>query len=966
MLNQSNTTYSISNFASFFARNVQYLDLSIQESGLKFVNNDQSNFLKFIEILSPVTIKSGFLWDTLIFKITFGEIKYCGVRKTDSLQLGAIINQRLLNYTKKYLIQIESIITQAVSDAKKLFTSNRYIRHADAQHWFSTYGHLSATSKQKNLMQMLSTEGKNSFEEIKLLISDGYSHIDKINQTFVSKQLSLYKSFFDQVETNSLTQQQRKACVTDEKYNLVLAGAGTGKTSTMIGRAGYLIKAGLASPNEILMLAYAHKAADEMHARIKDKLSINNFTAKTFHSLGLQIIGQVEGVKPSIHEMATNEHLRTKFVENQFQQLLKNEDYQALLIHYFANLLHPYKSQHTFKSLGEYTAYILDNDIRTLQGEQVKSYEECEIANFLYRQGVKYQYEPKYKIDTRGPDYKQYQPDFYLTDYDIYIEHFAVDQNNRTPPFIDQAKYLKGMAWKRDLHQQHQTKLIETYSYYKQQGRLTEVLNDKLTEAGVTYAPLPANLLLTNLNAQGQVSKFSKLIAEILTLFKSVGLTIGELAIKFKSSKDWVRIEATIQLFKPIYKAYQQELQSTNNIDFDDMIIRAIEYVESGRYQSPFLYLLVDEFQDISDNRARLLKALIAQQAHASLFCVGDDWQSIYRFSGSDVSLTKNFEANFGTTATSILDKTFRFNNKIGEVASRFITQNPDQIKKLIQSHTLIDTNTISIIKTNKSEIGLDAALNAISLKTANTTSIFLLGRFSFNQPKNLSVLKKKFSKFKIDFMTVHSSKGKEADYVIVLDLIKGNHGFPSEKTSHPLLELLLPKVESYKFAEERRLFYVALTRARHHVYLITDANKPSSFIRELMEHKYPISTDEFKGDGFQEEIADILCPACTTGFLIARDGPHSNFHGCSNYPICNYTQNACKWCGSGLYAKVNLNICKNTRCDYKEPICPDCGGSLILRKGPHGQFWGCTNYRKDDEFSCNYKEKFIKLKSAQ
>lgn len=286
--------------------------------------------------------------------------------------------------------------------------------------------------------------------------------------------------------------------------------------------------------------------------------------------------------------MATDERVRTKFIDNQFQHLLQNKDYQALLIHYFANLIYPYKSQYEFKSLGEYTAYILENDIRTLQGELVKSYEECEIANFLYRQGVEYQYEAKYKIDTRTPDYKQYQPDFYLTDYDIYIEHFAVDQQNKTPPFINQTIYLQGMTWKRALHQQHQTKLIETYSYYKQQERLSEALDEKLTAAGVKYKPLPANQLLANLNSQGQFSEFSKLMSSILALFKSACLTLQELSAKFSVSENKARAEATIQLFEPIYNAYQTELKNTNSIDFDDMIARAIEYIETGRYQSPF------------------------------------------------------------------------------------------------------------------------------------------------------------------------------------------------------------------------------------------------------------------------------------------------------------------------------------------------------------------------------------------
>lgn len=957
---QFKTSYSISSFAKKLAQNNFYHTLKIHFNYIELSGNLESLTINTLSVTTSVKVNSGWFWDSLVFSSLEGETIFGGVDKNISSNLCKTINHQIKAYIKQRLMESESMLVKAATSAQKLLNNQLYIKHADAVIWFTNFEQLLIDLKYKKITKSLSENRKKELAIVNPLFEKGYSHIDELNKNFIAKQLLKYDTFFNQIEANPLTQQQRKACIIDEKYNLVLAGAGTGKTSTMVGRAGYLIQSGLAKPEDILMLAYAKKAAEEMDERIRQKLSIQNLTVKTFHSLGLEIIGKVEGNKPSIHEMATDEKVRTKFIDNQFEQLRKNADYQSLLIHYFANLIYPFKSQFEFKNLNEYTAYILENDIRTLQGEQVKSYEECEIANFLYRQGVKYQYEAKYKIDTRTPDFKQYQPDFYLPDYDIYIEHFAVDQQDRTPPFIDQSKYLAGMRWKRELHKKNQSTLLETYSYYKQQAVLTEKLESKLLAAGVTFSPLPANQLLEKLNSQGQVSEFSKLIAAILALFKSAGLSLQELSTKFANGENNARAQATIQLFEPIYDAYQYELKSTNSIDFDDMIARAIEYIESNRYQSPYLYILVDEFQDISVSRARLLKALMAQQANASLFCVGDDWQAIYRFTGSDVSLTKDFEAHFGYTATSILDKTFRFNNKIGEVAARFITENPSQIQKLIQSNTQVSTSAVSLIKTSNNEIGLDAALNAISKKTSKTASVLLLGRFSFNVPKNISTLKKQYANLNITFMTAHGSKGKEADYVIVLGLIKGKHGFPSEKITNPLLELLQPKSENFKNAEERRLFYVALTRARHHVYLMTDASKPSSFVVELIENDYPILTDEFKGNHFQDTIAQH-CPSCHTGFLTARDG-YSSFFGCSNYPVCKHTENACKWCGSNLITKGKLRYCENTRCDFKEPICPLCEGSLSLKSGDYGQFWGCSNYRKNSEISCRYKTKFIDL----
>ena len=710
------------------------------------------------------------------------------------------------------------------------------------------------------------------------------------------------------------------------------------------------------------MLAFARKAAEEMDGRIQTQLGINNLTAKTFHSLGKHIITKVEGVVPSINKMAEDERLRAHFVDEQIQRLLEDELYKSRLVTYFLRFCHPYKSAFNFKSLGEYNNYILENDLRTLQGELVKSYEECEIANCLFRQGIRYEYEANYPINTAGPDYRAYQPDFYLPEYGIYIEHFAVNEKNQTPPFIDQQSYLDGMAWKRALHQKHQTPLIETYSYLKHQGILTKALEDKLRQAGVKFKPLANNKLLIKLNQLGRVSEFSQLLAGVLALFKAACLTLKSLVALAKQHEDHERMQAAAFLFEPIYEVYQQHLRDTNTIDFEDMIVRAIEYVETGRYQSPYRHLLVDEFQDISASRARLVKALLAQNPDNSLFCVGDDWQSIYRFAGSDVSITKEFETHFGYTATSVLDKTFRFNNKIGAVASRFVMQNSTQIAKKIQSHNIVEHAAVSLIKTPRDLVGLNAALSAINAKTDVNASVLILARFNFRKP-DLSALTRQYPKLKLQFMTVHASKGKEADYVIVLGLEKGKQGFPAEKATHPLLELLLPKAEAFAHAEERRLFYVALTRAKQHVYLVSDANKASDFVRELIDNKYEILSDEFTGEKFQDKLADIVCSCCKTGYLVSRDSQYGSFLGCSQYPLCTHTQAACQWCGSALKEKGRFRVCENKRCDYVEPVCTKCGGKMILRKGPSGQFWGCSNYRKDAESSCSHTEKLIDLK---
>jgi DNA helicase-4 len=961
------SSYQLSFWARWFASNRRFHSFKFIDESLLFIDgNGQQQKIECLAVAPDIAIEFGWFWDVLVIQQEDSQaLRFGGVSKSLSKPLQSTLNSHIQRSIQCFYQQFEPALNQAAQEAKLLFSGHHYIRHAMAHQWLTSHQGLALGLKRKDNRRYLKSDVLQNYQQILPLLERGYLQIDSLNQAFIHQQVSKYQSFFDKVETNPLTDQQRKACVIDEQNNLVLAGAGTGKTSTMIGRAGYLVNAGLAKPNQILMLAYARKAAEEMDERIKEKLAIQNLTVKTFHSLGKHIISQVEGEVPLIDKMAEDPELRTRFVDEQIQLLLQDDRYKSRLVIYFVRFTHPYKSQYDFKSLGAYNAYILENDIRTLQGELVKSYEECEIANFLYRQGIAYQYEANYQVNTSGPDYKVYQPDFYLPDVDIYIEHFAVNEQNQTPPFIDQQSYLEGMTWKRALHQKHQTQLIETYSYLKQQGRLTDALSEKLQAAGVEFNPIPANELLNNLKQLGRVSEFSKLMTDILTLFKSAYLNLKSLVELAKKHEDHERMLAAAYLFEPLYEAYQQHLRDTASIDFEDMIGRAIDYVESGRYQSPYRYLLVDEFQDISASRARLLKALMVQQPESSLFCVGDDWQSIYRFSGSDVSLTKDFEVHFGATATSILDKTFRFNNKIGEVASRFVTQNPSQIKKQISSHRNVEHTAVSLIKTSQDLTGIHAALSSISAKSTQAASVLLLARFHFKKP-DMAALKRQYPHFKIQFMSVHASKGKEADYVVVVGLEKGKHGFPSEKATHPLLELLLPKVEAYEYAEERRLFYVALTRARHHVYLITDGNNPSQFVRELIDNRYPILTDEFTGEGFQDKLASIPCSRCQTGYMVSRDSRHGSFFGCSQFPLCNHTQHACQWCGGGLQNKGQFRVCENPRCDFVEPVCPECSGTLGLRKGPYGQFWGCSNYRKDAEASCPHTEKFIDLQVAK
>lgn len=957
--------YQISWLASQFSKNTFYKRITVNQYEITLHHPHLPNKALQIEQLS-LSKAPGWIWGTLIFDTSNETYQFGGLPSNiiEELFYKILRQQKQLKQSKQIvrdeLNQHRVQLANAYKEAQQFTLSICYIQRRIAADWINATNVYFQKLLHGNRLSLLTSDESQWLQALTPFMTTGHQHFDAINRQFIEQELSRFKSFFDKVELQPLTESQRKACVTNEQFNLVLAGAGTGKTSTMIARAGYLMQANLVKPEQILMLAYAKKAAEEMQERVKKRLNTDALNVKTFHSLGLAILSQVDGRVPNIHPMADDDNLKAKFIDDEIQRLLSTEKYKSALVDYFFYHHLPYKSQYDFKSLGEYTEYMLENEIISLQGEKVKSFEECEIANFLYRNGIAYQYEAKYKVDTRDQNHKQYQPDFYLTDADIYIEHFAVDIVGNTPPFIKQHPYIDGMEWKRKLHQQHQTTLIETYSYLKQQGRLTEYLAEKLQEKGVQFKPLSQNALLESLRNKGLVSELSKLIAKILSLFKQSGRQ------QFSNFQQASSPSAQViqHLFEPIFNTYQNELIKTESIDYDDMILRATQYVNESKYHSPFLHILVDEFQDISESRANLLRVLLAHQQDATLFCVGDDWQSIYRFTGSDIGLTSHFEQAFGHAATNVLDKTFRFNNKINEVAARFIQQNPHQLKKEIICHHQTTTEAVSIIKTTEMGNGITAALNAIQLQAGHkNVSVLVLVRFNHSKPETKR-LRAQFPQMQLGFMTVHSAKGKEADFVIITELTKGKHGFPAEKSNHQIVESLLAQGDHYRHAEERRLFYVALTRARTHVYLLTHPHHSSDFVRELIDEAYPVTLlDETRSTINRDDfLSNTPCPACRTGYLIPRDG-RSSFLGCTHYPYCDYTQQACQWCGSETYVESAFLRCKNKSCDYKAPKCPKCETGILKTRLNNGRrFWGCSNYRKDAEYSCTYTTNFIDL----
>ncbi len=768
----------------------------------------------------------------------------------------------------------------------------------------------------------------------------------RANEAFVANELVRSRALFDRIEARPLTDEQRRAVVVDETRNLVVAAAGSGKTAVIVAKAGWLIRRGFRQPSGILLLAFAQDARNEMEERIRQRLGAPaaGVTVRTFHSLGMAIVGEVEGKRPALARSAESDRALFDLLKGITADLLGDGALSGRVLEWFRDRFAPYSSPHEFPSWGAYWNYIRRNDIRSLKGDEVRSYEECEIANFLYLNRVPYEYEASYEHETATAGKRQYKPDFFLPEHGIYIEHFGLDAAGNTAPFVDREKYLEAMEWKRQLHAGHGTVLVETFSHECADGRLIRNLEEKLAAHGVAFAPLPKEEAFAALEKQGRVDAFTRLLATFLQQFGGSRLSHGEVERRAGTIDDGGRAKAFLALFRAIHERYRETLDRAGEIDFHDMIARATEHVEAGRYRSPFGYILVDEFQDISPARARLLKALLDSAPDAQLLAVGDDWQAIYRFGGSDIAVMREFGERFGAFERIDLETTFRCADRIAAVATDFVLRNPAQIRKTVRAmrraggpavHVGLPGNRgLSLLKEALDRIAADAA------RYEGTSEVLLLGRYRHLRPPNLGSLAKQYPRLRFIWMTVHRAKGLEADYAVVLGMCSGKYGFPVEIVDDPLLDLVMAAPETHPNAEERRLLYVALTRARRQAFLLAEGGAPSSFVTELIEDGYDITVFGRPPEG------DVACPLCREGRLERRENPRDRtvFYGCSNWPLCEHTKHPCPKCGTGLPVRSG-NTLRCRDCGGAIEACPACDGWLETRMGRFGRFLGCSSY---------------------
>ena len=500
------------------------------------------------------------------------------------------------------------------------------------------------------------------------------------------------------------TAEQAAAIATDEDATLVLAGAGTGKTAVITGKIAHLVRNRGVPPREILVLAFNRKAAEEIRQRLPDDLA--GAHVATFHAFGRRVIADVE-VAPTLSKLAEDEAMLTVVIDRILVDLVGDPRQSRVVADFITRHRADYRSQFEFDTPGQYYDYVRRSELRTLSGDLVKSFEELEIANFLTQNSVSFDYEQPYPVETATPRHRQYRPDFYLPDHDIYIEHFALDRQGRPPK--GWTGYAEGVGWKRDIHQRYGTRLIETYSWQQREGVLRHGLRQQLEEAGVTFQRVPLRTLLLELG-RWLISWLAQLIATFLNHVKASGISVDTLRERARDSRDRTRGEAFLDLFEQVSSRYDRLLGEEK--DFHDLINHAAAHIRNGRWQSPYRYVLVDEFQDISAGRMALLRALKGRGV--AYFLVGDDWQSIYRFAGSDVALVRECGRYLGHVRERALSRTFRFARGIMEPSTAFVVRNPAQTQRTLRPAQGVRDGGVTVIASDDPARGLRDALRDI------------------------------------------------------------------------------------------------------------------------------------------------------------------------------------------------------------------------------------------------------------
>lgn len=819
--------------------------------------------------------------------------------------------EKRIRQLRETIARLKPEIESAFSEIGSYYSSKHFITESERRMLAKKYDSLDGVVRA--LLRVKEMDGfpeKELFQRFCTAMTDTSSHKQANNKRFIQNELSRCSQYFDTILAYPLDVQQREAIVSLEDNVLVISSAGSGKTMTTVGKVRYLIDIQNVPAEKILLITFTRKAAESLSERLGEK----KLKCRTFHKLALDIIGESTGERPTITPQDFSVQVYHKLMQ-------ENPDFRASIADYLLQSRYSMRDQFEYSSLQDYMLdrkkYGIQAFFKDMDGHPVfcKSDEESKICDFLGSRGLKFRYEERYEYNTVDAEYRQYSPDFsiYIDEPDgtikrVYLEHFAINEAGHCPgwfTYSEESKYLAGIEWKRKCHKDRGTILLETSSAGFKRGDVFHNLTQQLLDVGAVFTPVTQESIARELARQEE--SILGMLTSFNFLLKSRDISMEYVRDKAGRGPDSYTIN---DIVAPFVEAYRKLEKENDEVDFTDTINQATELCNNG-YCPDYDYILVDEFQDISMDRFRFLQALRRKSPLTKLFCVGDDWQSIYRFAGSDMALFKSFETFFGYTKKCLMETTYRFGEPAIAKSSRFILANPEQATKNVHSY-MTDAETMLDFMATNGKKGVIEAVKYLVNQVPEDRDILLLGRYNFdvnifkntelsicNGAGNVHVT---YGHRHMSFMTVHQAKGLESDYIILLNCNGGTLGFPSQISDPPVLKYVLSEPDAYPFSEERRIFYVGITRAKKHTWVLYDVNNPSPFVKEFIQLSESTTESE-------TEIPEMeLCPKCRCGRIrVVKRGRAVNGNPYTTY-ACTNEQYGCDYLETKF---VNLNAAR-------------------------------------------------------
>lgn len=555
-----------------------------------------------------------------------------------------------------------------------------------------------------------------------------------------------------------LNHEQQQAIQSEAKTTLVLAGAGTGKTTVLIRRLEYLAKRG----RKVLLLAFSRAVVREIKARMAH-LGVEA-DVHTFHSLAWHLCHQLHFDKQQVLSVQSIDErvidLQTYWSDPAwYAKLLQFMEHDAIYNYYHAP---------------HYLA-IEGFGLSSFSQDYIQTIPELRVAIALDRLGHRYIYRPMGKHGVRAS--------FYLPEYayDIQCGIFDSKAQLYLPDMDKGASSAQQLAW---------------------ENPYLPILRTCLGQRGEVSFGLPQKQYLLN--------------KRITQLFKWLD---GREIVH----SEYPHFNLLGELLADLQTRYAHLLS------FRQMLVMASHAVRDRDYAVPWQDILVDECQDMSAEQYDLLQSLLHRSPETRIFLVGDDWQSIFAFAGSDIRYITEVMRHFHGVRTYYLTQTYRFHEQIAQPAMRFILQNPEQSHKFLQAPSYhgvafyLVSNQLAISKI---------------MRELKQDTVLVLGRFHDDLPPPYVRQQWQSLYPNMRFFTIHASKGLEADHVILLNANADSLPADRDYLRDPFLEQLYPTPSTaIEHAEERRLFYVAITRARKTVWMMSDPKYTSPFVLELCRY---------------------------------------------------------------------------------------------------------------------------------